>query len=361
MKYYLESKGQSAELLRLTLPQMARQDAAYHPVSYTLWYEHLAGINPPLSAALTARLALNRPLTEEEVCRLYMRHVSTPDAAVLDRLQQHLQGLLDEAAQTFNTAGEDTGQFARTLRASRADLSEESSAAKVRQVIARLLSEAQRMETVTQVLSEQLAGRSEEVKALTQQLAQAQTEALLDPLCGIANRRGFARQARAALEGDAGPHGCALVLAVVDDFQQLNDRYGHLLGDKVLRALAAILRRAGGGSIAARLGGERFALLLPKVTLEEAQAAVARLGAAVAKVKILRDQSTEVVGTFTVSFGIAAGAAGDTLDTLMFQADQALAAAQRAGRSRLGVEALAPCAPHAQAADLAQARCAPRA
>ncbi|EQD60700.1 diguanylate cyclase, partial [mine drainage metagenome] len=121
MKYYIESKEQSAELLRLALPLMAGQHAAYHPVSYTLWYEHLAGINPPLSAALTARLELHQPLTDDEVCRLYMRHVSERDAAVLDNLQQRLQSLLDEAAQTFNTAGEDTGQFARTLRASRAD------------------------------------------------------------------------------------------------------------------------------------------------------------------------------------------------------------------------------------------------
>ncbi len=356
MKYYLESKQQSAELLRLALPQMASQDAAYHPVSYTLWYEHLAGINPPLSAALTARLALNRPLTEDEVCGLYLRHVSAPDAAVLDHLQQHLQSLLDEAARTFNSAGEDTGQFARTLRTSRAELVEHSTAAQVQQVISRLLCEAQRMETMTQVLSEKLEGRCEQVKALTQQLAQAQTEALLDPLCAIANRRGFARQARTALEADAGPHGAALVLAVVDDFQGLNDRYGHLLGDKVLRALATILRQPGGRSVAARLGGEQFALLLPNLTLADAQAVVAQIRAAVAKVKIRRDQSTEVVGGFTVSFGVAAGAAGETLDTLMFQADQALSAARRARRDPPDVAALArAAAPAGGAARLARA------
>ena len=49
---YKEDKDQSAELLRLALPLMARQSAALHPISYTLWYEHVAGINPPLSTVL---------------------------------------------------------------------------------------------------------------------------------------------------------------------------------------------------------------------------------------------------------------------------------------------------------------------
>lgn len=333
---YIESKEQSAELLRLTLPLMARQEAAYHPVSYTLWYEHVAGINPPLSVALTARLDCNQPLTEDEVYRLYMRHVSERDAAVLDTLQQRLQSLLDDTARTFNSAGEDTGQFARTLRSSRSDLAEEATVAKVQQVISRLLGEAQRMEAVTQILTEKLEGRTEEVKALTKKLQQAQTEALVDPLCGIANRRGFVREARAMVESGEGLNGCALVLVDVDHFKHINDSYGHLLGDKVLRTIAATLRsHLTGRCLTARIGGEEFALLLPQTPLAGARAIAEQIRAAVARGKISRDQTTEIVGAITASFGIAVGDGNDTLETLMFRADQALYAAKRAGRNQV--------------------------
>lgn len=260
---YLESKEQSAEFLRLTLPLMVRQAAAYHPVSYTIWYEHVAGINPPLSTALTARLASNEPLTDEEAYRLYARHVSERDAAVLDNLQERLQSLLDDTAQTFNSAGEDTGHFSRTLRESRADLSGEATVAKIQQVISRLLSEALRMETMTQVLAEKLEGRTQEVKALTEQLQRAQTDAVVDPLCGIYNRRGFLREAKAMLESTSGLDGSALVLADVDHFKQINDTYGHPTGDDVLRNTARrIVSATRGTDLVARNGGDEFVMVL---------------------------------------------------------------------------------------------------
>ena len=336
---YLESKEQSAELLRLTLPLMVQQAAAYHPVSYTLWYEHVAGINPALSAALGSRLEANQPLTDDEVYRLYIRHVSDRDQAVLDNLQQRLQSLLDDTVQTFNSAGEDTGHFSRALRESRSDLAEDSTVSKVQQVISRLLSEALRMETMTQILSEKLDGRTEEVKALTKELQRAQAEALIDPLCGIHNRRGFVREAKAVFESGAGLDGCALVLADVDHFKQVNDTYGHLLGDKVLRTVAGVFRdNIKGRDIAARIGGEEFALLLPQTTLQGARTVAEQIRAAVARGRIYRDRTKEAIGSVTVSLGVAVGSSGETLDTLMFRADQALYAAKRAGRNQVCIE-----------------------
>ena len=336
---YLESKEQSAELLRLTLPLMVRQAAAYHPVSYTLWYEHVAGINPPLSTALTARLESEEPLTDEEVYRLYDRHVSERDAAVLDHLQQRLQSLLDDTVQTFNSAGEDTGHFSRALRESRSDLAEDSTVSKVQQVISRLLSEALRMETMTQVLAEKLDGSTREVRALTEQLQRAQTEAVIDPLCGIHNRRGFLREAKTLLESRAGLEGSAIVLADVDHFKQVNDTYGHLLGDKVLRSVGGIFRDSVKDvGVAARVGGEEFALLLPGTTLQAARSLAEQIRAAVARGRIQREKNKEDIGSITVSLGVAVGTAGETLDMLMFRADRALYSAKRAGRNQVCVE-----------------------
>ena len=239
-----------------------------------------------------------------------------------------------------NSAGEDSGHFTRTLRESRSDLEQEATAAKIQQVISRLLSEALRMETMTQILSEKLDGSTREVRALTEQLQRAQTEAVIDPLCGIHNRRGFLREAKALLESSAGLEGSAIVLADVDHFKQVNDTYGHLLGDKVLRSVGGIFRESVKEvGVAARVGGEEFALLLPGTTLQAARALAEQIRAAVGRGRIQREKNKEDIGSITVSLGVAVGTAGETLDMLMFRADRALYSAKRAGRNQVCIEA----------------------
>jgi diguanylate cyclase len=337
---YIEDKEQSSELLRLALPLMGRQAAAYHPVSYSIWYEHVGGLNPPLSEVLTARLAANEPLTEEDVYRLHARHIYTRDVKMVESLQQRLLGLLEDTAQTAAAAGEDTGRYGRALRQSRSALTEAASLEAMRQVIAQLVSETVRMEVSTLALSEKLEIRSKEVNALTEQLERMQTEALLDPLCGLNNRRGFERAAQEIAESDGELNGAALLLADVDHFKQVNDTHGHLLGDKVLRTIAQTMRSSiKGRDIAARIGGDEFAILLPQTPLHGAAALAEQLRLAVAGGHIRRGNGTDFVGSITLSIGVAAAHRGETFESLMERTDAALYGAKRNGRNRVSVAA----------------------
>ena len=118
---YCEDKERSSELLRMALPLMARQAAAHHPVSYTLWYEHVGGLNSRLSEVLNQRLNENQPLTEEDTYRLHAHFISARDVALLERLQRQLYEALDD---THNAAlaGEQTGLFSQTLEQSRSQI-----------------------------------------------------------------------------------------------------------------------------------------------------------------------------------------------------------------------------------------------
>lgn len=335
---YLENKQKSAELLRLALPLMVRQNAAYHPVSYALWYEHVAGQNPSLSTALAARLQANDPLSEEDCYQLYAQHISERDAAVLQSLQRRLHVLLEDTAQEVGSVCEDSGRFGETLRQSRSHLTTDVSVVVVQEVIGRLLSEALRMEAATEALSEKLEARTTEVRSLTRQLDQARTEALIDPLCGINNRRGFMDATRLLGDSERGLSGAAMVLIDVDHFKQLNDTFGHLLGDKVLRSIAEVLRaNTKGRDVVARIGGEEFALLLPQTPLPGAQRLAEQIRLAVERGRIYRDRTDETAGSVTISLGIALGGAGESIDQLMARADSALYAAKRAGRNRICV------------------------
>jgi diguanylate cyclase len=337
---YKEDKDQSAELLRLALPLMARQSAALHPISYTLWYEHVAGINPPLSTVLEASLAAKLPLGEDDVYDLHARYIVARDMEVLDRLQRKLRDVLEEAAQTAAAALEDSGQFEAALRDTRSRLTGASSLESVHAIIAELARETTRMHSATEAVHQKRETRAREVELLTRQLEQAKSEALLDPLTGLKNRRGFELAVKELEASGSSFKGTALVLADIDHFKQINDKHGHLLGDKILRAIGQTLQaNIKGRDIAARPGGDEFAVLLQQTPLGGARALAEQIRTAVAAGRIRRSDSKDQPGSVTLSIGVAAGGSDDTLESLLARADAALYAAKRAGRNRVAVDA----------------------
>jgi diguanylate cyclase (GGDEF)-like protein/PAS domain S-box-containing protein len=155
-----------------------------------------------------------------------------------------------------------------------------------------------------------------------------------DPLTGLLNRRGFTRELErhAALQRRYGPEG-ALLAIDVDGFKQVNDRLGHLAGDRVLARLADILcRRLRGTDVIARVGGDEFAVILPRAGEAEAQTVARSL------VDGIRTELAAIDGqvpmSVTASVGIALFDVGDvTGERMLGRADQALYAAKAAGRN----------------------------
>jgi diguanylate cyclase len=334
---YGESREQSAEYLRLALPLMAQQDAGFHPVSFTLWYEHVAGVNPKLSALLAERLEAKKPLQNEEAYELYARHIVERDMETLQRLQQRLSALLDQAAQITAQAGNETGQFQQSLEATQHRLSMPASLEGVRAVVSELLSESQKMQVLTQAVVEKLDFRAQEVGELRDALAKAQSEALMDALTGLKNRRAFERAARElAHENAGGLKGAVILLFDIDHFKQVNDTYGHLLGDRVLCAVAHVLQaNIKGRDLVSRFGGEEFAVLLVRADTSGALALANQIRIAVSQGRIRTGKESGHAGAVTVSVGMAVAGGGESLESVLARADTALYEAKRSGRNRV--------------------------
>jgi diguanylate cyclase (GGDEF)-like protein len=157
-----------------------------------------------------------------------------------------------------------------------------------------------------------------------------------DALTGLYNRRHFSeiadKEISRSLRRDR-----ALTLCIIDVdlFKPINDRYGHIAGDSVLRQLGDVMRaHVRGDDIAARIGGEEFAVLLPEATVEAAGIFAERLRKAVESTAFrITDDVTQ---NMTVSIGLAPIAAGrDDRSKLMAAADAALYQAKQAGRNRV--------------------------
>ena len=335
---YLENKERSTEILRLALPLMARQLAAFHPLSYALWYEHCAGINPDLSRVLDGRLTSSTALTEADVWRLYAQHIAARDMEAFERLQLQLRNLLEDTAQTASAAGTRAAEFGQSLQGHAQMLAAPQDPDTLRRIAADMLDGTNRMQAITSDLSEKLLARTNEVNALTENLRRAQSEALLDSLTGLKNRRGLERAVEDLLREPPGLLGSALLLADIDHFKVVNDTYGHVLGDKVIRAVAHVLRSSiKGRDVAARLGGEEFAVLLPQTSLTGAAAVAEQIRGTVAQGRICRPDGNESIGQVTLSVGVAVAKSGDTLEALLERADAAMYAAKRAGRNKISL------------------------
>ena len=139
----------------------------------------------------------------------------------------------------------------------------------------------------------------------------------LHRLCATKDRPGGAR--------------VALLMIDVDHFKQVNDIWGHQIGDKVLAAVAgAILHAIRPDDIVVRFGGEEFVVLLADIELHAAQSIAERIRASIA-------QTGEGLPEVTASVGVALRLPGEQCDSLVGRADQALYRAKAEGRDRVTV------------------------
>lgn len=159
-------------------------------------------------------------------------------------------------------------------------------------------------------------------------------QAVTDELTGLANRRSFRESLDTELlRAERFGSGLAVIVADLDDFKEVNDRFGHKTGDEVLRAFAEVLQgRIRTIDVAARIGGEEFAILLPQTDAPGAEALAENLRSAVAELRI--PVGTDEI-SLTSSFGVAAFPETQGAEELMTAADLALYSAKRAGKDQV--------------------------
>ena len=171
------------------------------------------------------------------------------------------------------------------------------------------------------------------VYRLLRQGRQLTNLAMRDALTQLPNRRSFLNQAERELkEARLRATSTGLLMLDLDHFKRINDRFGHDIGDEVLVDFADILRQASRTSdFPARLGGEEFAVLLPKTDADGAKRVAERLLTGLASSLPLAEGRVE---RLTASVGVVSSGPDRSLETLMKAADDALYQAKHEGRAR---------------------------
>ena len=334
---YAESRARSAEWLRAALGHIGQHDAGCNPITFTVWYEYVAGINAGLQQALDGCLKTEPRLGDATVQRLYQAHIADPDQAAVQQISQALQRVMTGVAQNASSTGQQAGAFGDQLGGLALALQAQN-LGPVTPLLNAALASAGAMQHNALALAQQVNASRLEIDGLRADLVRARDEALLDSLTGVLNRKGFDQQLDQLLRQPAGPAAAPVLIMIdIDHFKTVNDTHGHVLGDQVIRCLAEVLRTCADqpGHSVARYGGEEFAILLPRSAVADGLRVAEGVRQRIKAMK-LRDRRTQaVVLRVTVSAGVAQMRPGDDPASWIARADGALYQSKQGGRDRV--------------------------
>ncbi|WP_230770979.1 GGDEF domain-containing protein [Sphingomonas sp. Leaf4] len=307
------------------------------PVNYGFAYRVLGDPAGPLAYAVATLTDGGVRLTSDEVLTLgerveagdvVGRRISPPDRrlsfhAETERQVAGFESIMQGIVHETHAFGRDLAASEDALRRSRETHPDSDL------FLTELARITAQMRERVDVAEARLAQATQEASELRRQLARARDDARRDALTGLPNRRAF-EEALAVTTGDS----CHLAICDVDHFKAINDRYGHPVGDRVLKAIGATLARACEGHLVARYGGEEFTVLLSDVSADEACALLQAARSAVAARRYRLRENDQLIEGITLSAGIVTLRGDESASDALRRADGYLYAAKQAGRDR---------------------------
>ncbi|HVY81588.1 MAG TPA: GGDEF domain-containing protein [Steroidobacteraceae bacterium] len=241
------------------------------------------------------------------------------------------RSVLREIVASAHGAGADLGHMRAALERRQRELLDPLERMALRAVLCGMAEQFEETRIIATPITPFAGHPSAGIPSLLSRLAQAETDALLDPLTHLANRRAFERQAQALQCRRGSLAGCALLFIDVDHFKRINDCHGHEVGDRVLGGVAELLRETSDvRSMVARFGGDEFVVLLTNTTEQVARDAGEELRRVVAQHSVRIRGGVEL--RVTVSIGIAMAGEREAIHALVSRADAAMYRSKRNGR-----------------------------
>jgi diguanylate cyclase len=302
---------------------LSKQGLEHSPNNFALAWRVETDRRGVAAMAVDAILMEGRTLTQGDVEWIMLaearhgKNAKEPADPRQDALRHQTLRLADLAA----GAATQSSDFGRELSADLFQLSGGTSS--IEQIVAAMVQR-------TRVIEVQLTAASKEIEDLRQQIEVTRDDAQRDALTGLLNRRGAMQELSARSRAKSG----VVALCDIDHFKSVNDRFGHGVGDRVLKAVASCLMESVGEHIVTRWGGEEFLIIVDGLDLEAAATLLERMRQDLESRAFRVRTSAESLGTITVSVG-AASLAGMKRDEAIEIADRCLYAAKRQGRNRI--------------------------
>lgn len=293
------------------------------PQNYTLGYHYVAGVNAAVSKAVNEATDGGIRLTQEEADDISSRHgFSMGGGAMLNDGADAIRHQMLKLADITSNQSAATSRFGRDLSDGMSRMGD--AASDMMAVVAAMIERTAAAEL-------ELAQSAAEAEQLRQDLDAARTDANMDALTQLPNRRSI-DAALAKLERAGKPR--TMAFCDVDRFKAVNDTYGHAVGDRVLQAVSNILRETcSGKATVARWGGEEFVVVFEGDVVEKAADVIEIARKTLTEKKFKLRETDEPLGVISFSAGIASG--GGATSEIAARADALLYKAKEEGRNRI--------------------------
>jgi len=305
------------------------------PDNFELFYAYASGENPAVSQVLGAIINAKQPFTPELLADLRLRCLSgARAAATMETLGGDMGTLINDVLGKLESSARQTADYKDALSAATGELGNDRNPADVRKLVEGLIAATRAMEERTKSLEGELQASSQQVNELRDKLDDVRKESMTDPLTNIANRKAFDDAMESAHKAAADGEDVCLLMCDIDHFKKFNDTWGHQTGDQVLRLVASCLaENVKGRDTAARYGGEEFAVLLRGTPLEAATMLANQIRTTVETKKLVKKSTGDILGTITISIGVAKFTADESVETVIRRADACLYGAKHSGRN----------------------------
>lgn len=334
---YLEEKTKAGEYLRLALNYIAKHNLPANPVNYAVWYEYVSGKNMQLKKAIDHSLEKAKPLNNGKLEGLYQKYVADGDRIVISKLLTKISLMLKDISNHVSETEGDLAENGGSLNDLAVQISDAEDFNEIRHIVDQMLVETKGLLQSGKRLQTRMKISSEDLKQLQQELEKSQQEAQTDALTGLINRRGLEKKLEIErIRAKQNDLPFSIIMVDIDHFKQVNDTFGHLVGDSLLRSIAHLIKtHLRKNDIAARYGGEEFLILLPETGVEGATIVAQKNRKTLATKEWKLKQSGETMGKITVSMGISLYRFNEPEESLIKRADDALFMAKNKGRDQI--------------------------
>jgi diguanylate cyclase len=328
---------QTLNYTRLALPLMSKHNIPITPKNYSVWYKYFTFGDKELNRVIDEALRSKDSFSKEFNESLYQRFCADKDERELLKIKDDLRQVLLIIFKEMAELTGHTEEYDRMISQSVGMLSKTDSIQEIRAVVGDILKKTKTLGQFGKSFSYKLKEATQALETLKKDFEQVKSEATIDPLTGVTNRK-FFDNALSSITDEATLKGSPLSLLMIDidRFKNFNDVHGHLIGDEVLKFVARKIKDlVKGGDLVARFGGEEFAVILPRTTLENARIVGESIRSFFPKTSLKTKKTSMVLGNITVSIGIGSFRSGESPETLLRRTDEALYAAKEAGRNRI--------------------------
>ena len=336
MQPAVATPDRNSDLATAVVTTMRQLGVVGLPRNYEIFYEALSGSNPELSLAV---VALSSRPTQEDLDRIGRRFFA----------QNHGPGIVEQARDVLARELEDIASLLRNERGHIEKygriLNETSSGLNGRNELSRdllnkIVGAVSTATTSTIDHGRQMAAtlddKSAELETVKSKLEEYKRLADTDPLTQIWNRRAFDKEIARIYNSNRGILFNALILADIDRFKDINDRFGHPVGDRIIQIVAGIFQSSiRADMFVARTGGEEFALIIEGASEDTTFEIAERIRLLIEQTPFANTKTGAAYGKVTVSMGLCMASEADSPEDLYTKADRALYRSKVSGRNQV--------------------------